>query len=623
MLRPRPCHWFELVTARDGLAPVLEALARSGAVELQTQERRAAPLVVDGAERPLARFHELARVYRSHWPPTRPAGVTPVSDPAATLHTRLAQLEAWHSEADPLIAAQEQLLAQRQTLADLAQLLQADAALLPQPALLAAAGPFGITARIYAVAPTGRGFDLPADLLRLQVAVPGIARAAGAADAGGARHFMVLLGHRDALSAIDVQAAALPARRVDWPADLGGSAAEAATEVTRRQGRLEEQAADIRTRLAALGEDHDLKGALADIEMVEWLIRHGSELAASDRLIWVTGWTTASDAATLGAPLRAQGLPCVLHCPDPPAGAEPPSVLSNPPWVRAFEAFSRLLGQPGATEADPSALLALVAPLLFGFMFGDVGQGAVLVAAGWLLRQRAPMLAMLIPGGLMAMIFGLLFGSVFAREDLVPALWMHPLHEPVALLAAAVALGAALLLGGLALQALEAAWRHEARRWWACEAGLVLAYAGALAAVFNRQALWLVPVGALWCTAGSVAFSPGSPSGRAADAATGLAQFVEHALQLLVNTVSFARVGAFALAHAGLSLAVTGVAQASGPVGYWVVLLLGNLLILLLEGLVVGIQTTRLLLFEFFVRFLQGNGRVFKPLPPPYVQTTP
>jgi len=87
--------------------------------------------------------------------------------------------------------------------------------------------------------------------------------------------------------------------------------------------------------------------------------------------------------------------------------------------------------------------------------------------------------------------------------------------------------------------------------------------------------------------------------------------------------VSFARVGAFALAHAGLSVAVTGVAEASGTAGYWIVLLLGNLLIIVLEGLIVGIQTTRLLLFEFFVRFLQGTGRAFRPLPPPLANAHP
>jgi V/A-type H+/Na+-transporting ATPase subunit I len=92
--------------------------------------------------------------------------------------------------------------------------------------------------------------------------------------------------------------------------------------------------------------------------------------------------------------------------------------------------------------------------------------------------------------------------------------------------------------------------------------------------------------------------------------------FVERMLQLGVNTVSFVRVGAFALAHAGLCSAVVGMAEAAGP-GYWPVLMLGNAAIIALEGLVVSIQTTRLVLFEFFIRFLTARGRAFEPLTPP------
>ena len=47
------------------------------------------------------------------------------------------------------------------------------------------------------------------------------------------------------------------------------------------------------------------------------------------------------------------------------------------------------------------------------------------------------------------------------------------------------------------------------------------------------------------------------------------------------------------------------------------ILLLGNLIVIMLEGLVVAIQTTRLILFEFFIRFLQGTGRIFRPLAAP------
>jgi V/A-type H+-transporting ATPase subunit I len=125
-----------------------------------------------------------------------------------------------------------------------------------------------------------------------------------------------------------------------------------------------------------------------------------------------------------------------------------------------------------------------------------------------------------------------------------------------------------------------------------------------------------VAAGALaWYFAGSLLGSRGAPWRSLMDAAGTL---LENILQLLINTLSFVRVGAFALAHAGLCLAFNTLAAATGSIAAGlVILLLGNLLIIMLEGLVVTIQTTRLILFEFFIRFLRGTGRMFRPLAVP------
>jgi V/A-type H+-transporting ATPase subunit I len=105
---------------------------------------------------------------------------------------------------------------------------------------------------------------------------------------------------------------------------------------------------------------------------------------------------------------------------------------------------------------------------------------------------------------------------------------------------------------------------------------------------------------------------------RLVGAALAAAHLIEGGLQILANTLSFARVGAFALAHASLWAAIMTIADATGcGLGWLLVMVLGNLLIILLEGLVVSIQTTRLVLFEFFNRFQRGTGRVFRPPPPP------
>jgi V/A-type H+-transporting ATPase subunit I len=603
MLRPLACSWFELIALREDLEPLLELLAQAGAIELQTDTHDTQRWVGAGIERALDRFHELARAYRAKWPraPLEPAGA--IVDPDAAFAQALARVEAWRIDADPILDQLERLEQRQRGLADLVRLLET-AADLPQPALLAASD--GAAVRVFASAPDSAPFDVPAGVLGLRARRE-------------REDFVVLVGRHQDLERADRMATEHKARRIALPARLLlASEARRAARLARLSAALGTRVAAVTQELAALDERHQLARALGDLERIEWLAINSCGFAATERLVRVTGWTTARDPATFCGPLRQYARRCVVHFPAPPAGMEPPARLDNPAFVRGFERFARLLGQPGRNEADPSVLLALFAPLLFGFMFGDVGQGMVLCAAGWLLRRRAPLLGLLVPGGVAAIVFGILFGSMFAREDIVHPLWLNPLHDPVAVLATALALGAAILLCGLALNAVQAYWRGRAGLWWSREAGFVFAYAALLAGALYGRLLWFAPVGILWFLLGSYLTARGH---RAAALGTGVAQFLEHGLQLFVNTLSFARVGAFALAHAGLSAAVVALADAAGGAGYWIVLVLGNVLILALEGLVVGIQTTRLLLFEFFVRFLEGTGRPFRPLAPPVAAT--
>jgi V/A-type H+-transporting ATPase subunit I len=238
-----------------------------------------------------------------------------------------------------------------------------------------------------------------------------------------------------------------------------------------------------------------------------------------------------------------------------------------------------------------------------------------------MLRDRVPALRLLLPGGVVAICFGFAFGSLFAREDLLPALWVHPLQSPLTVLGTALAFGFVVITLGQLLNALQYSWRGEFVHWFACEAGMLAAYLGIVGAVLDLRLLWLLPIGIAWALLGAALVAPRDRAG-AMGAAAG--EVVEHMLQLSVNTISFVRVGAFALAHAGLCTAVVGMAEAAGG-GYWPVLIVGNAAIVALEGLVVGIQTTRLILFEFFIRFLTARGRPFEPLTPPTAspQTTP
>jgi V/A-type H+-transporting ATPase subunit I len=171
------------------------------------------------------------------------------------------------------------------------------------------------------------------------------------------------------------------------------------------------------------------------------------------------------------------------------------------------------------------------------------------------------------------------------------------------------------LLLGLVLNAVELYWRGEWLRWVQVEAAVIILYLSIIAAFAMPQLLLVSAAAIVWFFAGSLLQGQGAWWMTLVSAGGSL---LESVFQLLVNTVSFIRVGAFALAHGGLSLAfITLAAATDSTIAGVLILLLGNLIVIMLEGLVVTIQTTRLILFEFFIRFLQGTGRSFRPLAAP------
>jgi V/A-type H+-transporting ATPase subunit I len=415
------------------------------------------------------------------------------------------------------------------------------------------------------------------------------------------------------IAALEDALLARKARRVLLPALRTGAASER-SNLGELIASTEAQAREQRAALERVTAERRFERVLGDFAFVEWYASQVPQLAATEHFAWVTGWTREPDARLLGQRLREADVPHLLQLPQPPEGLEPPVALRNPAWARPFELFPRLLGTPSLSEADPSLLVAFIAPLIFGFMFADVGQGFVLLATGLLLRRRYPPLALLVPGGIASILFGVLFGCVFAREDVLAPLWIAPLEAPLTILGVTLLLGVAIVLLGIALDALQQYWAGRGARWCASKGGLVVFYVGLLLAFVDRRALWLAGTGAVWLVAGYIACAPAGTRLKSLGPAIG--EFLESALQIAVNTLSFLRVGAFALAHSGLSVAIVGLASAASPRALAIaVLVVGNAFVIALEALVAAIQTTRLVLFEFFVRFLRGAGREFHPLP--------
>ncbi|MFP4004426.1 MAG: V-type ATPase 116kDa subunit family protein, partial [Alphaproteobacteria bacterium] len=408
------------------------------------------------------------------------------------------------------------------------------------------------------------------------------------------------------------------ARRFELPDWVQGPVARARDEAARRLADHTAEAERLRGALREAETRHEVPAALGDMIRIDWVAGEMEKLPVTENLGWITGWTSAREEEALRTPLERLDLPHAFRFAEPPPERTPPSILLNPPWARPFELFARLLGTPAVQEADPSIFLSVIAPLLFGYMFGDVGHGAVLLVAGLVLRARFPLTGLLVPGGAAAIGFGFLFGEIFGMHVL-PALWLRPMEEPLTLLFTPLAGGGVIIALGLLLDGLTAIWRRRFGRWLLRDFGLVVAYGGLWGLLADPRSAWVAALGVLWYVAGHLTDRFRSPFAALMQGAGAL---IENALRLLVNTISFVRVGAFALAHAGLGIAVANLAGAAGPGGQWPVLILGNLFIIVIEGLVVSVQTTRLILFEFFIRFLQATGRPFRPsLPPEWAGT--
>jgi V/A-type H+-transporting ATPase subunit I len=620
ILRPATAGWFDLLSPREELEGVLLSLAATGNVELQS---RVEPKAAHGNPAFRAATEEYRRLeerYAAYWPPAE-IGTTPRAHALETIPDEaLRRLRSWEKQADPLICRSQALAHERSELELLRCPLSDTQLPLPSFELFDATGPI-LQSRIYRI---------PSDMFCAEDRAAS-EHANSAEDSSpviphevllysldcGVHHFALAVGASEAIETLDRTLATRKAQRLELPGGLPASREGALSAVTERLEKVESELNRLTSQVRSVGEQHGIAHARADMIFLEWWLNWVPELTGTDQFIRVTGWTRELSSLPIQRALGNAQLQGLVRVHDPPRDLKAPVILRNPRWARPFELFERLLGVPEAREVDPSVILALVAPLLFGFMFGDVGQGAVLLIAGIVLRRKYPLLKLLIPGGIAAMLFGVLFGSVFTREDWLPAVWLRPMQQPIIVLRVSVIIGAGVIGAGLALDALQHAWAGKARQWWSTRAGLAWSYVTAISgALLNSRILWAVPAGILWSWIGC---SAQAPSARMKALAAGIGESLQILLQMFVNTISFVRVGAFALAHAGL--AATVVALASGTHSWplrVLVLLSGNALIIIAEGLIVGIQTTRLVLFEFFVRFLHGTGRPFRPLPQPF-----
>lgn len=325
----------------------------------------------------------------------------------------------------------------------------------------------------------------------------------------------------------------------------------------------------------------------------------------------------------------------------------PPVKLKNRFFFRPFEYYTEMYGLPNAREIDPSWFIALTYTLLFGIMFADVGQGIMLLIAAIYMykKMKMPLGALLIPCSICSTIFGFIFGSVFGFEELLNPVYkaLFGLSEKpidvmegettMMLIFGAVGIGIVLLIIAMMLNIVSSVKRGDlgnALFGVNGVAGLVFYTSLVVGLIGGMMFGWkimntayvlcliVLPLILIFFREPLSKLIKGErklfEGGIGSFIVDNLFEMFEVALSYVTNTMSFLRVGAFILVHAGMMKVVFVLAGMFGTVGYIITVILGNILVMALEALLVGIQVLRLEYYEMFSRFYIGDGRKYEPV---------
>ena len=356
----------------------------------------------------------------------------------------------------------------------------------------------------------------------------------------------------------------------------------------------------------------------------------------SDNNFYVFGWIDQSDLKRFKAAAKKHdSVLTIVEDPKEVKSLKPPTKLKNMFGIRFFEQFTKMYGLPDYNEIDPTFIVAITYTLFFGIMFGDVGQGLVLCLAGVLAyyKLHMPLGKIIAVIGLSSFAFGFMYGSVFGLENLLPGLKVLEGNNTLFILLFAA--GGGLVLIGLAmvLNIINGIRQRRPDKYLFSQNGIcgfVLFFANITALILTFTTdirlyspvyiivTTLIPVILIFLKEPLTKLMLGVkkpwPEKWGEYATENFFELFEVLLSFLSNTISYVRIGAFAISHAGMMLVVTSMAEMLGAPGNIIVMVFGNIFVICLEGLIVGIQCLRLQFYEFFSRFYDGTGKPFTPL---------
>lgn len=422
------------------------------------------------------------------------------------------------------------------------------------------------------------------------------------------------------------------------PEELTGKPRDILNQLEETKIKKEEAIEDNSKVLSRLKKKYkdDLDKCYSKVIMKKKVSKVKKHTVSTKHFFYLSGWVSKKDEEKIRKRLeKYKNLIIMFKGEDKRENNfKPPTKLNNIKLFKPFEYLVKMYGVPSYNELDPTAFLSITYMFLFGAMFGDVGQGFVLFILGYILKKTNKSVvigSILNRLGISSMVFGSLYGSLFGFEHILPALLIKPFENINKVLIGAIIIGVFLLLVSYLYSIINSLKQKDYKEGLFGRNGitglifyltLLFIFVKNFVVTINIPNIALIPVLILGIITmiikeplTNIIFNkrPLYHESKSSYYIESSFDILETLLSMLSNTVSFIRVGAFALTHVGLFIAFETIANLIGNnLGSIFMLILGNIIIIGLEGLIVAIQGLRLQYYELFSKYYKGEGKEFE-----------
>lgn len=408
------------------------------------------------------------------------------------------------------------------------------------------------------------------------------------------------------------------------------TAAERIEEIDRECERISKDMEDYAEDMEQLEILYDVLTIRRDLKKAE------ARLAGTRSTFLLTGWIPAHLSGQIAEKLQNRWV-CEVHIRKAAEEEEFPVLLQNGRIGRSVEAITTLYSPPHSKEYDPNTVVGIFFILFFGLMLGDAGYGIFIILVTALLLRKTDMeegmrnfVRLMLYCGISSVFWGAMFGGWFGLPQLAKyPLLIDPIGQPELFLGFSLALGIVHIFSGLGMKAIKLVQQKkyvdillDVVIWYVFFTGFVFVILPYAFGGNPESVAPLVDAGKYMLAAGGmvIVLTHGRKNkGLVKKLSSGIGSLYG-VIKFLSDVLSYSRLMALGLATSVIGIIVYDIASMNGLdnpltfLGFVVIMLLGHALNFAIAMLSAYVHSSRLQYIEFFSRFYNGGGELFKPL---------